>query len=82
MGLHDDPVPVHSNGHDGQGGHVHCYAGEGLYHPRIIRDFQKRINQKKTTSLLFMNIYGINERKKFLFWLGGYPPTFYLMWDC
>ena len=69
--MHDDPVPVHRDGHDGEGGHVHRYAWEGLYHPRIIRDFQKRINQRRTTSLLFMNIYGKNERIFFFFgWVG------------
>ena len=39
VGQHDDPVPVQRDGHDGEGGHVHRYAGEGLYHPEIIRDY-------------------------------------------
>ena len=30
MGVDNDPVPVHCNGYDGQGGHEHSYAGEGL----------------------------------------------------
>ena len=33
MGVDNVPVPVRCNGHDGQGGHEHSYAREGLDHP-------------------------------------------------
>ena len=35
----DHPVSVNGYGHDGEGGHEHCQAGEALQHPDKIFHF-------------------------------------------